>query len=168
MRSSLSEITKHIQRRNERSEQWKSPSTPQVNGQQGRVNFHCPTCDRDFTFTSPRAAHGAFANHARSCASKNGGEGQRGNSLSYNDGEEDSSSVSSVDVDEEVDLDQLKEGSRVVARCEKGQKWQATILGRHERDGVPGFYIHYKGLKKKSKRSDWDWVPGGSIVGLQE
>lgn len=78
---------------------------------------------------------------------------------------EDSSSVSS---DEFLDLDELKEGSRVIARCEKGQKWQATILERHERNGVPGFYIHYKGLKKKAKKKYWDWVPSIDIVSAED
>ena len=66
----------------------------------------------------------------------------------------------------EISLDELQVGQRVLVRCERGQNWQAKILSRNEKNGVPGYNIHYKGSKRK-RMSKQDWVSADKIVALE-
>ena len=63
----------------------------------------------------------------------------------------------------ETSLNELEVGQRVLVRCDQGRDWQAKILGRNEKNGVPGYNIHYKGSKRKEK-SRQDWVSADKIV----
>ena len=67
----------------------------------------------------------------------------------------------------ETSLNELEVGQRVLVRCDQGRDWQAKILGRNEKKGVPGYNIHYKGSKRKEK-SRQDWVSADKIVAFQD
>ena len=153
------------------------------------VTFHCDKCRQDLTYADPRKAPTAFANHMKACDKKKkktttrtaskGSRRSRANStssLSTSNSLRDLASLdgtvsTGVSYDyngpQNNGLDGLDRNDRVIVRCEKGQNWQATILSRHERNNVPGFFIHYKGMKKRDKRSDNEWVTEDRIVALQ-
>ena len=66
-----------------------------------------------------------------------------------------------------VNTKQLKfaVGQRVLVWCDKtNDHWKATILGRKEKNGIPGCNIHWEGTKWKSGKSKQDWVPCDDIT----
>jgi len=55
-------------------------------------------------------------------------------------------------------------GQRVLVWCDKtNEHWNATILGRKEENGIPGYNIHWEGTKRKEKGKQ-DWVPSVDIT----
>ena len=55
-------------------------------------------------------------------------------------------------------------GQRVLVWCDKtNEHWKATILGRKEKNGIPGYNIHWEGTKRKEEGKQ-DWVPSEDIT----
>ena len=63
-----------------------------------------------------------------------------------------------ADVRTQVDPHELKIGSEVFVQCKKGEEWIATLLRPCEKSGEYGFYIRYKGQKRRRKVTDEEWV----------
>jgi len=140
---------------------------------QTKVEYTCPKCDRKFTFSSSRAAPGAFGNHLKHCDPEKKQKKLQKSQNYQNSAEEEDflGDETQVSLNEPlaearapIDLNELKAGSRVIVRCVNDIDWQATIRKRRSKKGKPGFMIHYKG--KKTSREDW--VPNAGVVGFQE
>jgi len=55
-------------------------------------------------------------------------------------------------------------GQSVLAWCDKtNDHWKATILGRKEKNGIPGYNIHWKGERQKEKGKE-DWASSDDIT----
>ena len=56
---------------------------------------------------------------------------------------------------------QLAIGQRVLVWCEKTKnRWKATILGRKEKNGIPGYYVHWE----RAAKNTLDWAPSDDIT----
>jgi hypothetical protein len=69
-----------------------------------------------------------------------------------------------ADVRTQVDPHELKIGSEVFVQCKKGEEWIATLLRPREKSGEYGFYIRYKGQKRRRKVTDEEWVPAWRVL----
>ena len=157
-------------------------------GHEPRVTFHCDNCGEDIIFSDAQTAGAEFAEHVNNCGQEMNGNNAKGSRRMLARGDSTSSLSTSntlggqASLDEtlsdgvrgyafhknEISLDELQGGQRVLVRCERGQDWQAKILRRNEKNGVPGYNIHYKGSKRKDRKSKQDWVSADKIVALQD
>jgi hypothetical protein len=157
------------------------------------IKFHCPYCDKDYEYTSPKTATASFSNHLRRCGRKNQktamatpDEVPSRLSPHANHSQQpptfdvafDSAGKGSypgetrVKVDDttpahvrnQVDPHELTIGSEVFVQRNKGQEWIATILLPFERSGEYGFYIRYKGHKRRRKVTNEEWVPAWRVL----
>ena len=150
------------------------------------ITFHCPKCEKDFKYTSTKTATASFSNHVRRCGMKNQKVAMatpdetlsrlsqpptvdvafdsvgKGSYLGETKVEVDE--MTPADVRTQVDPHELKIGSEVFVQCKKGEEWIATLLRPREKSGEYGFYIRYKGQKRRRKVTDEEWVPAWRVL----
>ena len=138
-------------------------SVPQIAGKPA-VTFHCDKCGGNIGYSNAQTAGAEFAEHVSQC----GKVTDRKNMQPSLDDEtaSDDNIASTFFIEYKGCERELKSGDRVLVRY-LGQNWQARILRRNEKNGIPGYNIHFKGSKRKARKSRQDWVSIDEIVALQ-
>ena len=146
------------------------------------IKFHCPKCDKDYKYNSAKTATASFTNHLRRCVAKNQKAamatpdetssrlsqpptvGVAFDSVGKGSYLGKTNEMTPADVKTQVDPHELKIGSEVFVQCKQGQEWIATLLRPREKSGEYGFYIRYKGQKRRRKVTDEEWVPAWRVL----
>ena len=143
------------------------------------ASFHCDKCDKDIKFSNVKTAGEEFANHVKECEdskTRNKKRMRRSSRSLTRDNSMSSLSTNSLPgplPDEVASRSRVTRGrsvqftigQHVLVWCEKtNDHWKATILNRKEKNGIPGYNIHYKGAKWKSGKSTRDWAPEEDIT----